>query len=283
MNDRARSAILVGMALLFVPLHPTAAQPFWMPRGEGKVAVMFEFLRPDIESIDRSFLSSAYFLSGRVMLSSGLRLVGEIPYANYKATFQSTDLNGIEITVEESGSTVGNPYLGLELSPGDGPVFVELGVRAPLADEDQLAARSIGIASDAARWEAFLPKAVLIQGAFNVREVTDSKVEYRMRLSPVLLISTDDTFYADGAELFGVYAWSIGYHGDHLRVGTGLSGRLVLTEDFGNLGTRSVNQLDLHADIGSWSLRPGFDLHLPVGNLANSVPVVVGVNVSWSR
>jgi hypothetical protein len=284
MNRRFRSfVILVGMVLVSAPTQRTTAQPFWMPRGEEKTAVMFEFLRPNIENIDGSLLSSAYFLSGRVTLSSGLRLVGELPYANYKATFEGTDLFGNPITIEESGSTIGNPYLGLEVSPSDSPIFVELGVRPPVADEDETDARGIGLASDATRWEAFLPKAVFVQGAFNVREVTESKVEYRMRLSPVLLISTDDAFYSDGAELFGVYAWSIGYHGEKLRVGSGLSGRVLLTEDFGNLGTRSVNQFDLHADIGDWSLRPGFDLHVPVGNLADLVPVVVGVNVSWSH
>ena len=273
------------LALLWAPTGVANAQPFWIPRGdEGKHAVLLEFLRPSIEDVDRSFLSATYFLSGRFAISPNLHLVGELPYANYKATFEGTDINGNAITIEESGSTVGNPYLGIEASASGSPIFAELGVRIPVVDENEPEASIIGYVSDVTRADAaFLPKAVFVQGAFNVREVTDSNMEYRVRLSPVLLISTDDSFYSDGAELFGVYAWSIGYHGRILRVGTGLSGRFLLTEDSGNLGERSLNQLDLHADIGSWSLRPGVDLHLPLGSLAEAVPIVLGASVSWSH
>ena len=279
--------ILLGVVTLALTLPslsavPASGQPYWMPREEaGGPVLMFEFLRPNVESIDRSFLSSTYFLSARVPASSTVSLVGELPYSNFKATLEGTDINGNPVSIEESGSTIGKPYVGLELSSSDSPVFGELGVRVPLVNEDELDARALGLLTDVSRWEAFLPKAVFVQGAFNVREVTDSKVEYRLRLSPVVLIATDKDFYPDGAELFGVYAWTIGYHGSFVRVGTGLSGRVLLSESAGNLGERSLNQFELHADIGSWSLRPAFEMKVPLGTLADTIPVVLGASVSW--
>ncbi len=273
------SAALAALVWLSTGAKPACGQSRWIPR-DGKQAVAIEFLRPTLEAIDAGFFSSAFFVSGRVEASANFAVIGELPYSRHESSQTATDFDGNEITLEESSGTIGNPYLGVEAAPSSSPIFMELGVRLPLVSEDQELAQVTGLFADISRWEAFYSNVISIQTAFNVREVTPSNVEYRLRLSPVLSIPTEGSV---DPELFGIYSLQIGYHGRIVRLGTAVSGRLLFTEDFGNLGERSLNQLELHADFGPWAIRPGFDLHLPLGSWGEVVPVVLGASVSWSR
>jgi hypothetical protein len=137
-----------------------------------------------------------------------------------------------------------------------------------------------GLLADVTRWDAFPPDLFAIQTAFNVREVTPSHVMYRLRLSPTIWIPSGDN--NGDTEIYAVYSFQIGYHGSAARVGIGMAGRALLTEDFGNLGERSANQLELHADFLSGSIRPALDLKLPLESLSEVVPVVIGGSISWA-
>ncbi len=273
------SAVLTVALLPSTGAKPTSAQSLWIPR-DGKQALMVEFLRPSLEGIDATFFSPAIFLSTRLAFSSSFAFVGEIPYSRHKSTQFGTDFFGNEITIDESSSTIGNIYLGVEGAALSSPLFGELGVRIPLTSGDEDYAQLTGLVSDVARWEAFFEEAVSIQAGLNVREVTSTQVAYRLRLSPTLVIPTEGGV---DSELFAIYAWQIGYEGRVARVGGALSGRVLLTEDFGNLGERSANQFEFHADFGPWRIRPGFELRLPLGDLSEAVPVVLGVSISAAR
>jgi hypothetical protein len=62
-----------------------------------------------------------------------------------------------------------------------------------------------------------------------------------------------------------------------------MSGMALVTDDSGNLGSRTRNQLEIHADFLPGPIRPGLDLHIPLGNEAELAPAVVGVSVSWTK
>jgi hypothetical protein len=100
-------------------------------------------------------------------------------------------------------------------------------------------------------------------------------------LSPMVAIPTEGG-YAD-PELFAMYSFQIGYHGSLARVGAGMSGQALVTEDYGNLGNRTRNRFEIHADFLPGAIRPGLDIQLPFGPEAELVPVVVGASVSWTR
>lgn len=272
------ATLTVALSLL-TGAKPASGQSLWIPR-DGKQALMVELLRPSLEGIDAAFLSPAIFVSSRLAFSSNFTFVGEIPYSHHKSTQTGTDFDGNEITIEESSSTIGNIYLGVEGAVTSSPIFGELGVRIPLTSEDEGFAQFRGLVSDVARWEAFYEDAVSIQAGFNLREVTPTHVAYRLRLSPTLVIPTEGGL---DSELFAIYAWQIGYEGRVVRVGGALGGRVLLTENFGNLGERSTNQFEFHADFGPWKIRPGFELRLPLGELSEAVPVVLGVSISAVR
>lgn len=273
-------ALLCMVAAATVAVAPTlvAAQSLWMER-ESEHSVMLEMLRPNLEDVDSKFLSAAFFLSGRAAISSHAAIVAELPYANHQSTQLGTDINGFEIVTETSSSTFGNPYIGIETRAVSSPIFAELGARIPLASNEQYEAFLTGYYSDVVRQDAFLPDVASIVAAFNLWEVTPSKIAYRLRLSPVLAISTAGE--SIDPELFAVYTFQIGYHGSHARIGGGMSGRALITEDFGNLGQRTMNQLEVHADFLSGALRPGLDLRLPLGAVSALVPVALGGSISW--
>ena len=262
---------------------PAAAQSLWMQR-DGDHTVLLELLRPNIEEVNSELLSGAFFLSGRTRVSSGISLVGELPYLRHASSFMGTDMDGNEVMVELSSSTIGNPYVGMEARLGSGPAFLEVGGRPPFAsdeepDEDPDAVLT-GFLSDVTRMGAFLPDVASIQVGINLREVTESKLAYRVRLSPMVAIPSQSG--AD-PELFAMYSFQIGYHGSLARMGAGMSGQALVTEDFGNLGNRTRNHLEIHADFLPGAIRPGLDVQLPFGSEASLVPVVVGASVSWTR
>lgn len=270
----------LAAATVAVASPPAVAQSLWIVRDSDHTIIL-EMLRPNLEGVDAEFLSAAFFLSGRAKISPNLAMVGEFPYVRHASSQMGTDIDGNEIVVELSSSTVGNIYLGMETHDESSPIFAELGVRLPLASDEEDDALATGYLSDVVRQEAFYENTVSINAAFNLREVTSSKVAYRLRLSPVLAIPEENG--PDDPELFAAYSFLIGYHGLNARIGGGMSGRALVTEDSGNLGERTLSQLELHADFLSGSLRPGLDLRLPLGPLSEFVPVALGVSISWVR
>ena len=271
---------VLAVVLAAAAATPAAAQSLWMPR-DTDYTISLEMLRPTLEGVDSGVLSGSFFLAGRAKLSPQVSFVGELPYVTHSSRSVATDFNGNEIIEDLSSSTIGNPYVGLETRIGSGPVFVEVGGRPPLTSDEEFEAVLTGIFSDVNRFPTFLPDVASIQAAFNLREVTPSKLAYRLRLSPMVAIPTGDN--NGDSELYAMYAFQIGYHGSAARVGAGMSGQALLTEDSGNLGERSRNQFEIHADFLPGAIRPGLDLRVPLGSEANFVPVVLGASISWTR
>ena len=275
------SLLVAGAALLVIATFssPVAAQSPWMAR-DGQHTLMLEFLRPSLEGINSEVFSGVFALSGRGAVSSRVSVVGELPFVRHESTLEDPFF-----PEEFSSNTIGNPYAGVELQLASGPAFLEFGVRPPLAADDEPAATLTGIVSDLTRWEAFFPDAFSIVGAFNIREVTPSKIAYRLRVSPALVIPTDNSS-GDETTLFAVYSFQIGYHGSIARVGAGMSGRSEVTQEFtgsGNIGARSFSQFELHADFLPGQVRPGLDLRVPLGELGTVVSMVFGASITWTR
>lgn len=279
-------ALLACVVLALGAFSATAtAQSLWMAR-DGEQTLMLEVLQPSIEGFDSEPFSAAFFLSGRGFVSPHLYVVGELPFARHKSTY---NLFG---TFDVSNSTIGSPYVGLELQLGSGPAFLEFGVRPPLVADDEFMATQTGKFADVTRWEAFSPRAFSILGAFNIREVTSSKIAFRLRVSPSLQLPTGNNNLSE-AMLYGIYSFQVGYQGTKARIGAGMSGRSQITDEVDysmlgilggeNLGQRSSSEFGLHADFLSGHVRPGLDLHVPLEAMGENVPLVVGLSLSWVR
>ncbi|HEU4724492.1 MAG TPA: hypothetical protein VFU59_04245 [Candidatus Eisenbacteria bacterium] len=266
-------SLLSFVAPLLAP-SPAFAQSLWLPRDTDS-AVLLEMLRPNVEHIDAGSLSAAYFLGGRIRLSDRIAFVGELPYVRHENS-------GGYYYFYAPGrqSSIGNPYIGIETRSATSPLFVEVGVRPPLTSESDFFALLTGQATDAARYEAFAYQTTSLQFAVNLRETTENRIAYRVRFGPALHFLDNGP---DETELWALYSLDVGYVGRCVRVGTGFSGRALVTEDYSNVGARTITQADLHADFLRGPIRPGLAVRLPLGGAANSFPVVLGVTLAWVR
>ena len=244
-------------------------QSLWLPRDRDR-SLLVEALHPRLETIDEDFFTAAFFLDARWSLSPKVFLVGELPYARFRGDFYY-----YTISPGRSESTSGNLYLGIEVRGSESPIFGEFGVRLPTTEERKYGASVVGDRADLPR-AAFVENAVPITVAFNLREVSAGIVS-RLRLGTTILIPTEGRL---DTELLGLYSLQMGYEGRAARLGVALSGRVLVTSEYGNLGERSTNQMELHADFGPWRFRPGVELKLPLDSAASPVPVVLGVSLS---
>ena len=72
------------------------------------------------------------------------------------------------------------------------------------------------------------------------------------------------------------FAWS-----QSIWLPRAVSGRVLLTEEGPPLSERMENQLEIHADFGAGKLRPGLDVHFPLGDLREISPLVLGINFAF--
>jgi hypothetical protein len=270
--NRNTIALLVLILGLAIPPSIACAQSLWIPRDrEG--SVMFEALLPGVEFVqNEDSFTGAYFLDARYPVSSNISIVGEMAYARLKGEYLIY-LGSPEV----SSKTIGNPYLGVEVGGKESPFFGEFGIRAPLVDKNEFPAALTGEYSDVGRWDAFAPYVVPIHAAVNLRQRLPSGVFHRLRAGTVLLVATESKAETD---LYGVYSFLIGYEGRILRFGGGATGQMLITDNRGNLGGRTINQLEVHADAGPWRVRPGIDVKLPLGGASSLVSAVLGLSLS---
>jgi hypothetical protein len=140
---------------------------------------------------------------------------------------------------------------------------------------------TLGSYAEHSRVGVFVPSTVPVNLVFNIRQVTAAGLLTRLRFGPVLSIPTENTDVRD-LELYAVFGWQIGYEGKAVRVGAAITGQSFLTEGYPPLGVRTRSQFEFHADFGSWVVRPGVDLRLPIGSAANLVSLVIGGSVGAS-
>jgi len=263
-----RPAALVVLAVLpaFAPI--AEAQSIWLDRVDAK-SIHVEIAKPFIEGPGDGFFTTSWFVSGRLRLSERLSFVGEFPFATFKLD------SSFPPGSSETSKMIGNPYVGIESPPpAGGGGWFEIGVRAPLANEDEPAALT-GIATDTERWEAFLPNVFVARLAGHWRSDVVGTPGVDLRVAPTLWVSDD---LLDEVELWTTYGAQVLYHGTAARVGAGLSGRLLVTEE-GDFADRSTHQFEAAGDFLAGKVRPGATLRIPLDD--SFADVVVGVTLNF--
>lgn len=249
---RPTNATILGILIALMIGTPAAAQSVWLgPDREAEVAL--EVLRPDFDGGDVTFFSSAVFLSGRYPLSDAVDVVAEIPITHFGVDGPSG---------ADSETALGNPYLGVELGPHEGSTFGELGVRLPVAAEDNRGL-STGFLSDRDRWGAFLGDVLTIRGAVNYLHREPSGFRVRLHGGPSIWVYTGDDG-GDSMELladYGAHAWYAASAQVHLSAG--VTGRIIVSEGDIDFVDRMINQFGL-AVIGRFErVHPGLHVRIP--------------------
>lgn len=268
--SRIATILAVTSAVIIVPAT-TPAQSIWLDRGPDKM-LAFEILKPSfIGEENVSFTTAAYFLSYRTPLSENVRFVGELPFAH--GDF-GREVNFFSFRIGP-GSTFGNPYFGLELQRAGSPLFVEIGVRAPLASDGQIQAITTGLTADFDRMEAFVPNTVPFTGMLNLWKKSASGLTFRLRGGPSFLVGTK----GGGSEWLLGYSAQVGYETQPFSLNAGLSGRANLSGE-GDYGERSIHQLGLSANLGLGQFRPGVHFRMPLDqDTREGLNYVVGINL----
>jgi len=264
---------ILSLIILVITITPVNAQSIWQDYTARKTLTL-EILKPDYDEGDQSFLTSAIFLSARAPITRNIIFVGELPfsYINWDIP-HGPDLG--------SKQTFGNPYFGLEIDLHRVPLFFELGVRAPLTadtDEENGEATVNGYLTDFVdRAEAFGPDAIPISGFVNLVFESYTGFSLRLRAGPAIWIATGDR---DESETFILYSAQAWWDFGSVRIGGGLSGRYIASEDDGNFGERSTHQLGFGLDLSLGIFTPGIQVRIPLDEEYKDVlDVVFGVSL----
>ena len=264
-----RRATLLGVftpALIFafmVAPPAAAAQSLWLDRGENN-AFTLEILKPFFgEDSQATFATSVWFASFYLRVTPSLRLVGELPFAN----------GGIEDS--ESDATIGNPYVGVEFARPGSNFFLDFGVRAPLASEDNFGTFVGLITEFTTRPDAFLPDVVTIVTAARYQLRNDQGVGFRILAAPKLAIPTE----GGDSELLVNYAAQFVYDGSAAAVAAGFAGLWLVTEE-GSLGENTVHELGLAGQLKPGRVQPGLEVRVPLDEDFDPADFVFGLTLT---
>jgi len=262
--------ILVLNSYSFIGLKTSEAQPLWFDRNYD-AGLLLEILKPEFEGEDDlTFLTSAWFLSGRFRTNEKLCWSFEIPYTHYGFSSEWDD---------QKDDALGNPYIGVELGGLSSPVFGEIGFRVPLAPAIYDAATSAGQFADYVdRTEAFLPDILSVQALINHYKRKPSGFSTRVRGGVINWIAIGER---DESEMFLVYSAHAGYESPKVSILAGISGRYFLTGDDLDVYEATIHRISVETGIQLGKTRPGIHFRLPVDDdLKNIIDYVIGFSVS---
>jgi hypothetical protein len=229
---------------------PLAAQSVGAAQ-QGRYGIGLEAMRPQTKDPGSSDINGAtVFLSGHAELRPAARLQLEIPFVFSKAT---------EGGISESSSSIGNPYVGVQLHKNW--VTFDVGGRAPLASSEE-AATLLGLVTDLDRFEAFIADAASVIAVGRAEAITSTGFAVAGFGGPSYVIYTGDESDVDN-ELMLIYGVEASYRTGFVHAGARLSARYITTED-GSFGEKSLHQVGLFANLGRGSIRPSFQFRIPV-------------------
>lgn len=213
--------------------------------------------------------SSAWFLGGRFRISPALRLVAEVPFAHGEP--------GSAPIFGSGTSSIGNPYVGLEIARDGALVWYELGARLPLAPEDNFGG-VVGLLADPVdRMEAFGNDLVPVSVMVNYAAATPEGFVVRFRGGGVTWFPIGG---GDVEQLLG-YGGQAGYRNGSFRLLGGISGRALLTEDGGDFAERTLHHAGVTVGFPLGPVEPGFHVGVPLDDdLRDLYDVTWGISLA---
>jgi len=277
MWENVHNSLRAAFAVLLLIAVPSVgmSQSIWLPPAEGS-SVSLEVFKADwAGDANVTFASAAWFLTGRYQTSPSITIVGELPLSRFGR-------KSVGLFNPEAENAVGNPYLGMLINPENSLLIGEAGVRIPITPDDKFGASLNGWYSEFDRWEAFIPDLLTVRGRLGKKVISSSgNVHARFLGGGTLWIPTE----GGDAEVFADAVGQIWLRGDQFMFGATLSGRTLLTASDANFTERSEFQLGFGASGTFGNVRPGFHVHLPLGDeglmgIGGAVDVVFGVNIT---
>jgi hypothetical protein len=235
---------------------PAAAQdPSW--GGMRDAGVEVTMMKPSFDDDEFGFATGVLAASARFRLSPSALLVTDLPIAR-----GTLDRPG---DTAGSSSTLGNPYVGIELQRPSGWSWAT-GVRIPIQREfgDDDYATGIGFLTDVNRGEAYVSKVLALSGSVRYDVRSTEGFTARFQLGPIVDVPLGDDSDMEDVELNAAYAAALGYAISRLELSGGWVGRAILSEsDLGD-GGRSVDQLFGELVLGGGRVQPTLGVRVPL-------------------
>lgn len=266
--------LLFFICIAFVENRSVSAQPLWLERSHDKT-IDLEILKPDFEGENNTtFATTSWFLTGRFPVSAHISIIGEIPFSYYKTDSEYGENQG--------ENAFGNPYLGIEHSGDNSPVFGEFGLRLPLAPkEDASSALISGIVTEFVdRAEAFATDILPIYAVFNYMKVEQNGFMFRFRGGPVAWIATGDR---NDTEWFLLYSAQGGYQSQKFNFLAGLSGRWFMSAEDADFSEKTFHQFGISANVVLGAFKPGIVLKFPLDDdMKELLDLVFGLTLGFN-
>jgi hypothetical protein len=288
------AAVPLTVVLACLAATAAGAQTQWLDRGTRNAARL-DVAFPGLGDEDAgTFPMGAAFATARVAVARGTWLVGELPYAHVRVSqYVSPVLYGGQSpdgTNFGTGSTLGNPYLGVEHALSPEAMRVEFGLRPSVANANQVSALFAGFGSGVEHQEAFVPRTVHVRGAiaWQAGADRDDRFGIAARIAPTWEIVTHNPLFevqspvypydlepvhlSPGSRMVLDYAVNARLQGPNGRIAVGLAGRRAPAQanEFSAIDFRpeanSAADFTMMLELIHARVQPSFALRLPIGD-----------------
>ncbi|MGH7593617.1 MAG: hypothetical protein ACRELE_07185 [Gemmatimonadales bacterium] len=263
---------LLSFGLVVLLAAPASAQHVWLSPDPGRnveLDVAKGFFRSGSGIGFASFIVTA---EGRFPVSPNLAITAALPYATIS---ESDAFNG-----SSTSTGVGNPWLGVEISPQQ-DFAIEAGIRPGIAS-DAVAheeAYFLGVFDDFNRLEAWLPKQTSVRGMAHLGRIPERGTFVTGILGGTLLLA------GNGAEsqIDANYGLRLGVRDDHTLTSLTLTGRAELGHSLaGGSLDRTEHQVAILVEGTRGAFRPNFSVGtFTRSNLRDEIKAIVTVGASF--
>ncbi|MBN1212421.1 MAG: hypothetical protein JXA92_07570 [candidate division Zixibacteria bacterium] len=254
--------VLLAMIIFTVPL---VGQSLWLKHNH-KPAISLEFYKIKYERdpwygtqiYNTKLFNMTAFLSAYIPTSHDLGVVFEIPYTNF--SIQAPDASMEWGNYSEN--SIGNPYIGIEYENPEQNFISTVGIRFPLASEENPYALLQGMRTESDRAEAFEVKrlAIYASAVYNYR--SPEGLTLRFGLGPLASIPTKTGEY--DTELYLRYFSQLWTEAGNFSMAAGLTGFFWLTGEDLNLGEGTFHHINLAGFYQFGMFRPGLFFAAPL-------------------
>lgn len=265
--------IRYGLLVMLLSIPLTVPAQSLLGNWNARRSALIEWYKPVFARSDPyTSPSSALFLNLRVPVADKITFEADLPWID-------SDLKRSQFPGYQNRQTygAGDPYFGVELHRPTSIIFIQTGLRLPIAHYDTWPPQYLGQYSDISRPGAFFDRAWTFRfmGGVHYENVTGFGV--RVKVGPDIVVNrhfTQSNFYFN-------YNGQLRFDARLFEIGGGLEGQIMVNGG-GSLRSRTINEAFIEASTSVGFMQPGMYLALPIDNhTAGIIKYVLGFNIRF--
>lgn len=251
--------------LIFVVTSSGQGQSGWVDSDEYKSKVGLELMIPSFDDmLGSEFPTSALLIYTQISLSEKAGLKINVPISHFSSSFADMSETGI-----------GNPYLGIIFYDINPDLDLDLGLRLPLASEDNFGLTT-GALIENYNLGIYSPETFSVTSNLKYCWKEESGLIIKMGGGPDVIKPKDQD-----TELLANYYGQVLYGPDDFMVGIGITGLVIVTESDLSFSERSIHDLGITGSIDFNSVQTGAYLRITLDDdLNDEINFVLGLNLT---